>query len=246
MLRDRAHLLDKSSPVPLYYQLFLRIQSDIQGGMVRPGDLLGTEKDIQERYDVSRATVRKALDELQRTGHIERVTGRGTFVTDPGLRVHVPHLQSLTEELTGRGVAPGAEVLAFEMAVPPAGAAEALALRRGVAVQHIRRLRTGDGEPIILVDHYFHPGVRLERDALGQSLYSTLEGRMGTRLQEAFHTVTAGAAENDEAHLLRVAPGDPLLRFERTTLGVDGRPLVFERGSARPDRYQYSVHLFRR
>lgn len=245
-LTTHRHLLDKSSPVPLYYQLFLRLQADIQAGIVRPGEMLGTEKEIQESFGVSRATVRKALDELSRSGQLTRITGRGTFVAEPQTAVHTPHLLSFTEEMHRRGAVPDAQVLAFERVNPPVEAIAALGCRPGDRVTYLRRLRTGDGTPMVLVDHYLAPSIRLAQDDLGQSLYATLEGKLGVRLQEAFHTVRAGAATADEAQLLAVQHGDAVLRFERTTLSADGRPIVFERGSARPDLYEYSVHLFRR
>jgi GntR family transcriptional regulator len=245
-LTAHKHLLDKTSPVPLYYQLFLRLQADIQAGIVRPGEMLGTEKDIQQSFGVSRATVRKALDELARGGHLMRITGRGTFVAEPQTVVHTPHLLSFTEEMHRRGMVPDARVLAFERVNPPPEAMAALGCRPGDRIIHLRRLRTGDSTPIVLVDHYLAPPVRLAQADLGQSLYATLEGKLGIRLQEAFHTVRAGTATRDEAELLAMRDGDAVLRFERTTLSADGRPIVFEQGSARPDLYEYSVHLFRR
>jgi GntR family transcriptional regulator len=239
-------LLDKTSPVPLYYQLLLRMQNDIQAGILRPGDLLGTERDIGERYDVSRATVRKALDELSRSGQVVRITGRGTFVAEPALNAHSPHLLSLTEELVQRGIVPGARVLAFGPIDAPSDVAVALGCRGGDQVLHVRRLRTADDLPVIVVDHYLHPTVRLAEEDLEQSLYETLEGRVGVRLQEALHTVRAGSASAEEAVLLDIQEGEPVLRFERTTLSAHGKPVVFERGTASSTHYEYSVHLFRR
>ncbi|HEX6508129.1 MAG TPA: GntR family transcriptional regulator [Chloroflexota bacterium] len=245
-MSETARLLDKTSPIPLYYQLFLRMRADIQAGIVRPGDLLGTEKDIQERYGVSRSTVRKALDELGRTGQLVRVTGRGTFVAEPPLNVHMPHLLSLTEELNRRGIVPGGRVLAFERIEAPTAAADALGCRRTERVLHIRRLRTGDGTPIVLVDHYLAPSITLGQNSLRESLYGTLESVLGIRLQEAYHTVRAVASRREEAEMLAMKVGDAVLRFERTTLDATGRPVVYETGSGRGDRYDYSVHLFRK
>src|SRR3712207_3517099 len=91
--------LDKTSPIPLYYQLAQRLRADIEAGTVKPGELLGTEKVIQDRYEVSRATVRKALDELTRSGQLVRITGKGTYVSTPPLTVDLPHLLSFTEEM---------------------------------------------------------------------------------------------------------------------------------------------------
>jgi GntR family transcriptional regulator len=213
---------------------------------VKPGELLGTEKEIQERYGVSRATVRKALDELSREGRLVRITGRGTFVSAPRLAVDAPHLLSLTEELKLRGIEPGAELVAFEEVGCPAEAAEALECGGGDRVLHIRRIRTGDGTPILVVDHYLAPGIRLERDDLRQSLYETLEEKLGATLEEAVHTVRAGLATAEEAGLLGIEEGDAVLRFRRLTLREGGQPVVYEKGSARADLYEYSVHLFRK
>jgi GntR family transcriptional regulator len=238
-------LLDKSSPIPLYYQLFLRLRAEIHSGAARPGELLGTEREIQERFSVSRATVRKALDELERTGKLVRVTGRGTFVGEPAPAIHTPHLLSFTEELHRRGVVPDGRVLAFGPISPPDDVAEALGSIADESVLHIRRLRTGDGIPIVLVDHYLAPNLLLDRASLQQSLYATLEGVLGVRLLEAFHSVRAGLATEEEAAMLNITRRDAVLRFTRTTLGPKGTPLVFERGTGRADLYDYSVHLHR-
>lgn len=244
-MRSPGQLLDKTSPVPLYYQLFLRVRSEIQAGIARPGDLLGTEKEIQGRYGVSRATVRKALEELARTGYLVRVTGRGTFVAEPPADVTTPHLLSFTEEQHRRGIVPDAHVLAFDYIQAPQRAATALGCRPEETTLHIRRLRTGDGTPIVLVDHYLMPGLALKRDVLQQSLYATLEGVLGVRLREAYHTVRAGLSTAEEAALLGINHGDAVLRFERTTLDAGGKRIVFEQGSGRADLYDYSVHLHR-
>jgi GntR family transcriptional regulator len=240
-----SSVLDKTSPVPLYYQLYLRLRAEIHGGMARPGDLLGTERDIQERFGVSRATVRKALDELSRNGHLMRVTGRGTFITEPPPQVRTPHLLSFTEELQRRGATPDARVLAFGPVTAPPEVAGAFGSPAGARVVHIRRLRTGDGVPMVLVDHYLAPDIVLDRAVLQQSLYATLEGVLGLRLCEALHTVSAGLATLEEAAMLQIEERDAVLRFRRATLGPDSRPIVYEQGTGRGDLYDYSVHLQR-
>src|SRR4029453_17641502 len=86
--------LDKQSPVPLYHQLAGRLRSEIREGMIKPGDLIGTAKEIGDRYRVSRATVRQALGDLERDGLLVRITGRGTFVSAFHLTVDLPNLLS--------------------------------------------------------------------------------------------------------------------------------------------------------
>ena len=238
-------ILDKRSPVPLYHQLAARIRADIEHGVVKPGDLIGTEKGIGDRYGVSRATVRQALDDLARNHLVERITGRGTFVSTPHLTVDLPVLLSFTEEMKRRGIVPGAVILSFGRVPCPEEAARAFGCATGEDLLLIRRLRTGNDTPIVLGGHYLAPFVRLGRDDLGQSLYETIERRYGIRLKEALHTIHAGRCDDEEAALLGIAPGDAVLRFERTTFTSDGQPVVYETGAARADLYDYSVRLSR-
>jgi GntR family transcriptional regulator len=169
---------------------------------------MGTEKDIQGRYAVSRATVRGALDELGRAGQLVRSTGRGTFVAERAVKVHMPHLLSFTKELHHRGVVPGGRVLAFERITAPDDAAEALRCRPGETTLHIRRLRTGDDTPTVLVDHYLAPSITPKREDLGESLYRTLEGVLGIHLREAYHTVRAASSTPEEAEMLTIQWGE--------------------------------------
>ena len=245
-MQSSPRSLDKASPVPLYHQLTELIRAEIGQGDLKPGDLLGTEKEIGDQHRVSRATVRKALDDLARSGLVVRITGRGTFVAAPRLEVDLPHLVSFTEELHQRGIVPGAQLVAFGPVPCPPEAAAALGCDEGADVLHLRRLRTGDGTPMLVVDHFLAPIIRLRPEDLGQSLYETLERTLRTRLTEALHTLRAGLATQEEADLLGIRRGDPVLRFQRTTLTSEGQPVVFEQGTARTDRYEYSVRLFRR
>lgn len=244
-MQTQQGFLDKRSPVPLYHQLAARIRADIDHGVVKPGDLIGTEKEIGDRYGVSRATVRQALDDLARHRLVERITGRGTFVSTPHLTVDLPVLLSFTEEMKRRGIVPGSTVLSFGRVPCPEDAAPALGCTLGDDLLLIQRLRTGNDTPIVVGDHYLAPFVRMERADLGQSLYETVERRYGIRLKEARHTIRAGLCDGAEASLLDIALRDAVLRFERTTFTSDGQPVVYETGAARADLYEYSVRLSR-
>lgn len=238
--------LDKQSPLPLYYQLAERLRAAIAGGVVQPGDLIGTEKEIGDRYGVSRATVRQALDDLTRDGLLVRITGRGTFVAPPRLTVDLPNLLSFTEEMKRRGIEPGSRIIAFEQIPCPEDAALGLTCDPGDEILYIRRVRTGDETPIVIGDHYLAPFIQFARDDLGQSLYETIQQRYGIRLREAIHTIQGGLCEPDEAELLGIATGDAVLRFRRTTYAGDGVPFVYETGAARADLYEYSIRLTQR
>ena len=237
--------LNRRSPIPLYHQLTEQLRSDIRDGLVKPGDRLGTEKEISDRYGVSRATVRQALDVLTREELVVRVTGRGTFVTAPRLTVDLPNLISFTEEMYHRGIVPGSIVLRFGHIPCPESVAPELECVAGDDVLHLQRVRTGDGLPIVVGDHYLAPLVGFSQAELRQSLYETLERRCGIQLSEAIHTIQAGVCTEAEARLLHVDVGDAVLRFRRKTFSSDGRPVLFETGAARADLYEYSIRLIR-
>ena len=238
--------LDKHSPIPLYYQLANRLRAEIRDGVLRPGVLIGTEKEIGDHYQVSRATVRQALDELEREGLLDRITGRGTFVASPHLTVQLPTLVSFTEEMRLRGIESGSIVLGFEKIPCPVDTARRLECEPGQEIVAIKRVRTGNGTPFVYGDHFLAPFLRLEREQLGPSLYETIERYFGIRIREAVHTIRAGLANSDEATHLQIAENDAVLRFQSNSYTADGRPVLWETVSANATLYDLSVRLTQR
>jgi len=244
-MATRSGYLNRRSPVPLYHQLTERLRATIRDGHVQPGDLLGTEKELADRFGVSRATVRQALDALTREELVVRVTGRGTFVGAPRLTVALPNLISFTEEMQRRGIVAGSNLVRFGPIPCPEEVARELDCGAGDEILHLRRVRTGDGIPIVVGDHYLAPFVVFPSAELRQSLYETIEQRCGVELDEATHTIRAGLCREEEATLLDIAVGEAVLRFRRTTFATDGRSVLFESGAARADLYEYSICLKR-
>jgi GntR family transcriptional regulator len=238
--------LDKHSPIPLYYQLANRLRTEIRNGTLRPGVLIGTEKEIGDHYQVSRATVRQALDELEREGLLDRITGRGTFVSSPHLTVQLPTLVSFTEEMRRRGIEAGSILLAFDTLQSPADIARRLGCEPGQTIIRIRRVRTGNGTPLVFGDHFLAPFLQLEQRQLEPSLYETIERQFGIQIREAVHTIRAGLANLDEARHLEIAERDAVLRFESTSYAADGQPVLWETVSANATLYDLSVRLTQR
>lgn len=242
---SRSTQLNRRSPVPLYHQLTERLRSTINDGEVQPGDRLGTEKELSDRFRVSRATVRQALDALTREELVVRVTGVGTFVGTPRLTVALPNLLSFTEEMQRRGIVAGSEVIRFGPVSCPDDIAQELDCVPGDELLHIGRVRTGDGVPIVVGDHFLAPWLTFPRGELRGSLYETIQEQCGVELREAVHTIRGGLCAEDEAAHLNIAPGDAVLRFRRLTFAADGQRVLFETGAARADLYEYSIRLTR-
>ncbi len=242
------HSIDKQSRIPYYYQLAeaLRQQireSDGEGPMLS----LPSEHELAEKHRISRATVRHALDLLEREGLIYKAKGKGTFVARSRAKYELTSLVPTTEDILRRGWQPGTRVLSLQQLDPPPSTAEALELAEGEAVFEIHRLRTADREPICLQWSYIParqcPDL-LEQDLSG-SLTQLLEERYGIRLWTAQATLRARLVQPAEARLLEIARNSPVIYIEQTTFTPEGRAIEFLKTVWRSDRYDFVVSLAR-
>ena len=134
-------MIERESPIPLYFQLKQLLAERIKSGEWQPGTMLPTEEQLQEQYGLSRTTVRQAMKEMEFEGKITRHRGRGTFVSKPKIS-HSPDPRfNLTAYLTQQGMQPGWRVIAAEWVPAKAGEAERLAIDVGVELFRLRRLR---------------------------------------------------------------------------------------------------------
>ncbi|MFK7694119.1 GntR family transcriptional regulator [Paenibacillus sp. HJGM_3] len=238
--------LDRTTPVPLYYQLYQILENEITNGSRKPGDYFGTELELQEQYDVSRATIRKALERLEANGYVNRITGKGIFIAAVRLRIDLPELLSFSEEMKRRGMQPGTRLLGAEAVEAPVAVVQALQLADGCEVLQLRRIRLGDGQPIVYSDSYVPLAIGLTpEDDFSGSLYERIHEACGRYVDEAAHSIEAAVADAELAEHLHVEAGFPLLAFRRTGYDATGAPIVYERGFARADQYSYEIKLKR-
>lgn len=237
-------MIERSSPVPLYYQLKELLRDRILSGELKPGDMLPTEEQLQETYDVSRTTVRLALKELEFEGLITRFRGRGTFVARPKV-AHSPEPRfSLTEQLRRQGSQPGWKVLQANDVPAPGDVAQELGVPTGTSVFCLERLRLADQEPIGHHVAYVAPiardAIRPEQFTQGGSL-AYLEGYPGLLGSRARRVLEAVAAAEHVARHLGVAVGSPLLRIRRVVWDGKGTPIEVMWAHYRGDRFQYQI-----
>lgn len=239
----------KNSPLPLYYQLKEFLKGRIESGGLRPHDRLPSERELEERYGVSRMTARHALVELELEGYAYREQGRGTFVAEPKLRQGLLRLTSFTEDMEARGLQPGARVLEVRLLPQAPELLGRLKAEPGEEFVKVQRVRLANGEPMALETSFlrrrFCAGIE-ELDLTDRSLYATLRERFGVELGWAEQAVEAKLADEYEAEVLGVQAGTPMLLMERTTYLADGStPIEYVRSSYRGDRYQLYVELRR-
>lgn len=210
-----------------------------------PDDAIPSERELMATYDVSRATVRKAIDGLVADGLLTRVHGRGTFVARPRLESRL-HLASFSQDMRRRGLTPSTRLLAVGLDRPPAEVAAALGLDADANAWRLDRVRLADGEPIAL-ENGWHPQALLpglDRHDLGGSLYELLAEEYGLTIDTAEQTLWGESAEGVVARQLDVPEHTPLLVFRRVSSAA-GRPIEYVVSRYRGDRYQIHMSLGR-
>lgn len=230
----------RNSMMPYYYQLYEILRQDILNGIWKPGDMLPTETELLEKYELSRTTVRQSLDMLVSDGLIYRQRGRGTFVSRLTIEQSLSRIISFTEDMRHREMKPHTVVLSAMLIPAPNDIAEALQLAPDEEVANLERLRLADAEPMSLemsyLVHKFCPGV-LKNDYAIHSLRQTLASEYNQRLIYARQKIRAVTASRKQAQILSVDPGAALLFIERISYNEQNIPVEFLRAFHRGDRY---------
>lgn len=232
--------------LPLYLQLKQMIHAQISAGDMRPGDRVPSERELAERFGMSRMTARQALLELVREGLLYREQGKGTFVAHRKVEQGLLGVTSFTEDMLGRGLIPASRGLYQALENPTPDVRERLGLDLGEPVIRLRRLRLGDGRPMALEEAVLPArlvaGLESEPVDGPFSLYAYLRAR-GIVIRRARQWLEAVLANEDQADLLGILPGAPLLQLERLSFADQDQPVELVRALYRADRYQFVVDL---
>lgn len=240
--------IETGSPLPLYYQLKQVLLHQIQNGDFRPGEVFPSEKELEERYAVSRITVRRALGDLASEGYISRQAGRGTFVLPGKLLDRSEKLGGLIEDLLDQGYEVQSEILEHRLVPVPQDIGARLAIPEGNSVLYFEKLVYADGAPIALAMCYFNlgPHVQLTVDELNQStIYPLLERKYGIVIRHAERTIEATAALRREAKVLGVKVNAPMLLARLHVIDERGQPVAYVKTLYRGDRYKHSCPVHR-
>lgn len=236
--------VNRTIDIPLYAQVREALREDL--ARMEPGQAIPPEIELQTRFEVSRITVRKAMDDLVTEGLLVRQQGRGTFVQRPKLTHELNMITSWTEQLLAAGFVSHTIHLETEEIVPPKRIAVSLELGPEEPVFALRRVRMVSEEPLTLMLNYLPsrlvPGLG-EKMARRESLYEVLEKDFGLVAARAIDLVETRTATDEEAKRLRIEHWAPLLCVMRVSYLEDGRPLEVGLAISRGDRYRYRVEL---
>lgn len=238
--------IDRSSPVPLYHQVVQGIEAAINNGILEPGSRLDNEIDLAAQFNLSRPTMRKAMDELVRSGLLVRKRGVGTQVV--GNQVRRPlELSSLYDDLTKSGKTPSTEVLTFTHEDADEPTLAALHLPAGSKVYHFTRLRKIGGKPLALMENWVPDSITsMDAETLSsEGLYGILR-KAGVNFRLASQRIGAMVANDYQAPLLEAAVGSALVTMERTAVDDTGRMVETGRHVYRADSYSFEMTLVQR
>lgn len=244
-----THKLDKSTPVPLYFQLKELVSDAIASGEYAVGSTIPTEQELSQAFGISRTTVRQAITELVREGRLYREKSKGTFVAEPKINQDfMQKLESFNEQIRRSGHHPWTELLEKAVCRPPQDIAEALQLGPNEQAVMIHRRRYADDDPIVTVRTYVpfsQCPYLLDQDWDHCSLYETLDQNEQTKIRYVQRRVEAVMATETDAHNLHVAAGTPILHF--TTIGFTAhqKPMEYSLARYRGDRSSFDVTVFR-
>ena len=231
---------------PLYTAIADAIEGRIRCGEWSVGTRLPAERTFCEQLDVSRTTLRDALDDLEQRGLISRHQGRGTFVARPPTRADLGSYFSIGAALASQGKVLTSEVLQFDEHEASRQTANELALLPGASVARLNRVRSVDGEPLYLETTWLSlerfPGL-LAHDPRTHSLYEILRTSYGCHVVAAVAEMIPVILTPAESALLGVHRNLPALSLHRVTRDGDERPVEVSEALLRGDRARFVQHL---
>jgi DNA-binding GntR family transcriptional regulator len=238
-----AVAVDRTSPVPLYFQVATRMQQLIEGGEIPVGARLENEIDLADQLGVSRPTMRRAIQYLVERGMLVRKRGVGTQVVHP--KLHRPvELTSLYDDLAKAGRTPRTTVVSFDVLPATDAIAQALGVPEGTKVTSVTRLRFADQEPLALMYNAVPVDViRLDAEDLeARGLYELLRNA-GYIPRMATQTIGARGASAAEARQLGEKRGASVLTMTRTAWDANGRPLEYGSHIYPASRYSFEFRM---
>lgn len=249
MLENKV--LDKSVPIPLYFQLKELILGEIENGNYTEGSLIPTEMELIEMFDVSRTTVRQAISDLVRDGYLYRVKSKGTFVAPSKVvQDFIQTIQSFDDDVKSSGRVPRTEVIELKTIEIEPDIAVLMKQPIGAKAIYLYRKRLADENPVVRVETFLPYDMCsfiLEHDFNKESLYHVLSNRDDTFITHVTRVCEARVADREDEKILGSKKGDPVHYFQ--SIGYNQHGMILELSFARyrgdQSRFRVDVHRSR-
>ncbi|MEE2002103.1 phosphonate metabolism transcriptional regulator PhnF [Alkalimonas sp. MEB108] len=239
------YALSSERKEPLYIQISDCLEAEISKSF-KSGDCLSSEGELAARFGVNRHTLRRAIDELVNKGLVERRHGRGVFVLESHLDYRLNSGTRFTETLSAKGYSTSSRIIRMQRIMPSARIAERLQIEPQAPVLWVETLRTVESKPLCVISHFL-PAERfpeIATDYSEGSLHQFLTSTYGCKLRRTESLITALLPQGDDARLLEIAAGKPVLRVKSVNIDErDNRPVEYAISRMRGDAVELSVVL---
>jgi DNA-binding GntR family transcriptional regulator len=204
------------------------------------GSRIPSERDLVNKFDGSRMTIRKSIDELVKERALYRINGSGTFVAKGGHRKYLNNLVGFTEEVLEQGGIPTHKVIKLKKLKANAKLAAKLEIAIGDPVTYVMRVHERDGDPVLLDYAYFNTKVtqKITKKLCERSLFKYFEEKLGLRITTSIQEFFAEIVSEEVRKLLNIKPGTPLIKIENITFLDDGSVLEYTIKYRNPLKYR--------
>lgn len=237
--------LNKDSRIALYYQLVDIILKDIESGVLKEESKLPSEREFCEKYEISRATVRQAIAELEKNNIIYKIQGKGTFIAPKKMDQPLVKFYSFTEEMKKLGKIPKSKILDFALEKSNDKISKILNIEPSSKIYKIVRLRLTDDIPLIYETTYLPANIfpKLTLKQLEKlPLYEVLKNKYDIKFSKAEESFLPILPQIKEANLLDISIDSPCIKIERITYSEENI-IEFTESVARGDKFKYKVIL---
>lgn len=229
------------SSLPVYIQIHDKIKADIEHGVWKIGDKLPTERELATQFNVSRMTLRQAIQPLSDEGILERKIGSGTYVAGKKVQERMIGTTSFTDSMLSQNRIPSSRTISYYTAKPSSSEMEKLNLKENEQIIRMERVRFADDLPICfevasvpysLVSQY-------SKTEITHSFYNTLEEKGDNKIGHANQTISAMLASEQIAEYLKIKRGDAVLRLRQITYFENGIPFEYVRTQYVGNRFEF-------
>lgn len=241
--------IDNNSPVSIYQQIANQIKTDINKKILTPGDKIPSEKWFVDNLGVARGTVRKAISLLVKEGTLEKVQGKGTFVTKP--QISYPFAQELVsyaETMKAKNINFSTQVIEKKMVKPTKEIQKKLKIDKEQEVLYLVRLRSVEDTPAILTFNW----ISLDKcpkiakvDFNNVALFAAIEKDAGIKIKYGIRNFSARNLNKKQAKIMELAPNDAALELNQVTFAADDEPIECSDALLRTDQYKVTSILYR-
>lgn len=245
--KGRGEIVFMTTKIPVYKQIETWISDMIKQGEWKSNQMIPSEFEIANIFEVSRMTARHAVDNLVNRGMLYRIKGSGTYVADLRFEKQIHGLTSFSEDMVSRGMKPGSRVIDYRVVPATDKIAKKLGIQIGDSVHCIQRVRLADEQPMAIEITYLPVSLfpRIPKNVLTQSLYDYIEKELGHSIDHSMQYIEATSANEQEAKLLEIDTHTPVLLIDLYSYLHNGRPFEYVRSLYRSDRYKFIQPAYR-